>query len=225
MLRKPWQPRRPPASFPPMPSPATPDRRAASYFGRLQEWRTRGRTFRSHRSGSTRVSSSRSTSAAAVAEWMTNGPSSLSPRGYARAHLYDHVLATVAGMRARHLSRSIERITWFLAKCMLGRCNQRKAGDDAFARRGTVGLGAGGGRCGAVSGRRCRAQRLSDGGARRLRVCLHEDQRGDAASVGEVLLLHRRDRIDPALRSLCRGRSDPEPFTGARTVRSHVPIA
>ena len=51
---------------------------------------------------------------------MTNGPSSLSPSGYARDHLYDHVLATVAGMRARHLSRSIERMTWFLAKCMLG---------------------------------------------------------------------------------------------------------
>src|SRR5215472_5719817 len=44
---------------------------------------------------------------------MTNGPSSLSPSGYARDHLHDHVLATVAGMRARHLSRSIERITWF----------------------------------------------------------------------------------------------------------------
>src|SRR5262249_21898817 len=62
---------------------------------------------------------------AAVAA-MTNGPSSLSPSGYARDHLRDHVLATVAGMRARHLSRSIERITWFLAKCMLGRCIKGK---------------------------------------------------------------------------------------------------
>src|SRR5262249_1833744 len=86
-------------------------------------------------------------------------PNALSPRGYARAHLYDHVLATVAAMRARHLSRSIERITWFLAKCMPGRCNQRKTGDDAFTRPGTVGLGAGGGRCGAVYGRRCRGPR------------------------------------------------------------------
>src|SRR5215472_11420210 len=44
---------------------------------------------------------------------MTNGPSSLSPSGYARDHLHDHVLATVAGMRARHLSRAIERVTCF----------------------------------------------------------------------------------------------------------------
>src|SRR5262245_14806517 len=43
-----------------MPSPATPDRRAASCPGTLQEWRTRGQTFRLQRSGSTRVSSSRS---------------------------------------------------------------------------------------------------------------------------------------------------------------------
>jgi hypothetical protein len=47
---------------------------------------------------------------AAVAA-MTNGPDALSPKGYARDHLHDHVLATVAGMRARHLSCSIERIT------------------------------------------------------------------------------------------------------------------
>src|SRR5215468_3885986 len=155
---------------------------------------------------------------------MTNGPSSLSPSGYARDHLHDHVPATVAGMRARHLSRSIERITWLLAKCRLGRCYQRKPGNDAFARRKTVGLGAGG-RRGAITGRRCRTQRLSDGGARRLRVRLHEGQWGDAAGVGEVLLLHRRDRIDPALRSLCRGGNLLEPVAGAWSVRSHVPIA
>src|SRR5262249_11811148 len=155
---------------------------------------------------------------------MTNGPSSLSPSGYARDHLHDHVLATVAGMRARHLSRSIERITWFLAKCMLGRCNQRKTGNDAFARRKTVRLGAGG-RRGAITGRRCRTQRLSDGGARRLRVRLHEGQWGDAAGVGEVLLLHRRDRIDSALRSPRRGRNRLEPGAGGWAVRSHVPSA
>ncbi len=47
---------------------------------------------------------------AAVAA-LTNGPNSLSPGGYTRDHLYDHVRATVAGMRARHLSRAIEGIT------------------------------------------------------------------------------------------------------------------
>src|SRR5262249_34266930 len=161
---------------------------------------------------------------AAVAA-LTNVPNSLSPAGYARAHLYHHVRATVTGMSARYLSRAIERITWFLAKCSLGRCHQRKTGDDAFARCKTVGLGAGGGRRGTIAGRRCRTQRLSDGGAGRLRVRLHEDQRGDAAGVGEVLLLHRRHRIDPALRSLCRGRNLLERFAGARPVRDHVPIA
>src|SRR5262245_58187380 len=108
---------------------------------------------------------------------------------------------------------------------MLSRCNQRKTGDDAFARRKTGGLGAGDGRGGAIAGRRRRTQRLSDGSARRLRVRLHEDQRGDAAGVGEVLVLHRRDRIDPALRSLCRGRNLLEPFTGAWPVWNHVPVA
>jgi hypothetical protein len=42
---------------------------------------------------------------------MTNRPNALSPGGYRRDHLYDHVLATAAGMKARHLSCSIERIT------------------------------------------------------------------------------------------------------------------
>src|SRR5215510_13466191 len=57
---------------------------------------------------------------------MTNGPSSLSPSGYARDHLHDHVLATVAGMRARHLSRSIERITWFPQSACLADAIKRK---------------------------------------------------------------------------------------------------
>ena len=98
-----------------------------------------------------------------------------------------------------------------------------------FARRKRVGLGAGGGRGGAITGLRRRTQRLSDGGARRLRVRLHEDQRGDAAGIGEVLLLHRHDRIDPALRSLCRSRNLLEHSAGAGRFRtmfqSPAPIA
>src|SRR6266436_7532186 len=66
MLRKRWQPRRLRASFPPMPSPATSDRRAASYLARLREWRRQDRTSPLHRSGSTRVSSSSSASVSAV---------------------------------------------------------------------------------------------------------------------------------------------------------------
>ena len=54
-----------PASFPPMPSPATSDRRAASYLARLREWRRQDRTSLLLRSGSTRVSPSYSTLAAA----------------------------------------------------------------------------------------------------------------------------------------------------------------
>src|SRR5262249_25136112 len=68
MLRKRWQPRRLRASFPPMPSPATSDRRAASYLARLREWRRQDRTSLLHRSGSTRLSSSTSTSAAVAPE-------------------------------------------------------------------------------------------------------------------------------------------------------------
>src|ERR1700746_1599494 len=61
MSRKQSQPRRLRVSFPPTPSPATSDRRAASYLARLREWRRQDRTSLLHRSGSTRVSSSSST--------------------------------------------------------------------------------------------------------------------------------------------------------------------
>src|ERR1700746_3479802 len=44
MARKQSQPRRLRASFPPMPSPATSDRRAASYLSRLREWGRQERT-------------------------------------------------------------------------------------------------------------------------------------------------------------------------------------
>jgi len=54
---------------------------------------------------------------------------------------------------------------------------------------------------------------------------LHEDQRGHAACVGAMLLLDRRHRIDPALRSLRGGGSRLEPVPGARSVRRHVPLA
>src|SRR5262245_45491067 len=42
---------------------------------------------------------------------MTKGAERIIAQGHARDHLHDHVLATAAGMRARHLSCSIGRIT------------------------------------------------------------------------------------------------------------------
>jgi hypothetical protein len=58
-LQRRWRPRRLRASFPLMPSPATPDRRAASCLEQLPKWRTRARILLLHRSRSTRASSSR----------------------------------------------------------------------------------------------------------------------------------------------------------------------
>jgi len=65
-------------------------------------------------------------------------------------------------------------------------------------------LGARGGCGGAIAGWRCRAQRLSHCGTRRLCVRLHEDQWGHAAGAGEMFLLDRRYRVDSALRPLWR---------------------
>src|ERR1700747_1585012 len=101
MSRKQSQPRRLRASFPPTPSPATSDRRAASYLARLREWRRQDRTSPLHRSGSTRVSSSRSTSAAAAPEralQRRQTPERIISPGYRSDHLYDRLLAK-AGAR------------------------------------------------------------------------------------------------------------------------------
>src|SRR6516162_8031122 len=96
MLQKRWQPRRPPASSPPMPSPGTSDRRAASYLARLREWRRQDRTSLLLRSGSTRVSS------VALPRRLPflNGRCSDDKRaeliiahGYKRDYLHDHLLA------------------------------------------------------------------------------------------------------------------------------------
>src|SRR6516164_3661618 len=96
MLRKRWQPRRLLASFPPMPAPATSDRRAASYLARLREWRRQDRTSLLLRSGSTRVSS------VALPRRLPflNGRCSDDKRaeliiahGYKRDYLHDHLLA------------------------------------------------------------------------------------------------------------------------------------
>src|SRR6516162_43298 len=95
MLQKRWQPRRPPASSPPMPSPGTSDRRAASYLARLREWRRQDRTSLLLRSGSTRVSS------VALPRRLPflNGRCSDDKRaeliiahGYRRDYLHDHLL-------------------------------------------------------------------------------------------------------------------------------------
>src|SRR5262249_35439627 len=91
------------ASFPPMPSPATSDRRAASYLARLREWRRQDRTSLLHRSGSTRVSSSRSTSAAAAPErplQRRQTAERIIAHGYRSDHLYDRLLATSRDCRA-----------------------------------------------------------------------------------------------------------------------------
>src|SRR5262252_7180974 len=101
MLRKRWQLRPPRASFPPMSSPATSDRRAASYLARLREWRRQDRTSLMHRSGSMRVSSSRSTSAAAAPErplQRRQTAERIISHGYRSDHLYDRLLAK-AGAR------------------------------------------------------------------------------------------------------------------------------
>src|SRR5262249_39474840 len=86
MSRKRWQPRRLRASFPPMPSPATSDRRAASYLARLREWRRQDRTSPLHRSGSTRVSSSRVTRHP-TAEWLARQITEAFPWASAPAYL------------------------------------------------------------------------------------------------------------------------------------------
>src|SRR5215472_7410186 len=104
MLRKRWQPRRLRASFPPMPSPATSDRRAASYLARLREWRRQDQTSLLHRSGSTRVSSSRSTSAAAAPErplQRRQTAERIIAHGYRRDHLHDRLLAASREARRR----------------------------------------------------------------------------------------------------------------------------
>src|SRR6516165_6915212 len=96
MLQKRWQPRRPPASSLPMPSPGTSDRRAASNLARLREWRRQDRTSLLLRSGSTRVSS------VALPRRLPflNGRCSDDKRaeriiahGYKRDYLHDHLLA------------------------------------------------------------------------------------------------------------------------------------
>src|SRR6476661_10120422 len=96
MSRKLWQPRRLRASFPPTTSPATSDRRAASYLARLREWRRQDRTSPLHRSGSTRVSSSRSTSAAVAPErplQRRQTAERIIAHGYRRGYLHDRLLA------------------------------------------------------------------------------------------------------------------------------------
>src|SRR2546430_7831773 len=97
---------------------------------------------------------------AAVAP-MANGEFIIA-QGDRRDHLYDYVPAIIAGTRARRLSRSIERMTFFLARCMLGVSNQRKKDDDVSARRTTVGLGACDDCGGGPARGACRTQRISD---------------------------------------------------------------
>src|SRR6516225_6553892 len=103
MLQRRWQPRPLRASFPPMPSPATSDRRAASYLARLREWRRQDRTSLLHRSGSTRVSSSSSASAAAAPErplQRRQTAERIIAHRYSSDHLYDRLLATSREARA-----------------------------------------------------------------------------------------------------------------------------
>src|SRR5580704_7468816 len=92
-----------------------------------------------------------------------------------------------------------------IALVHLADIEREDACDDAHWTYTAFRLGTHGGcRC-RDTARRGRTQRLSDRGTRRLRVRLHGNERRDAAGLGAVFLLDRRDRIDPALRPLCRG--------------------
>src|SRR5262245_48504219 len=100
------------------------------YFGRL-------------RSLNGRCSDDKRAAELIIAQWLCARPP---PRSRSRDRCWDEGSALEPLDRAHNMVH---------AKCMLGRFNQRKTGNDAFARRKTVGLGAGGGRRGAITGRRC----------------------------------------------------------------------
>jgi hypothetical protein len=78
------------------------------------------------------------------------------PQGDRSGHLYDYDFIALAGTRAWRLKRSIERMTLFLAGCMLGYASKERD-NDVSAKGTTVGLGACGGCGGGTAGRRCRA--------------------------------------------------------------------
>ena len=71
---------------------------------------------------------------------------------------------------------------------------------------------------------RGRSQRLSDGGARRLRLRLHEIQWRNAAVVGPMLVLDRRHCFDPAVRSLRQCGDRAQHVAGAGRARQPVPL-
>src|SRR5207245_7308256 len=90
------------------------------------------------------------------------------PQGDRSGHLYGYDFIALAGTRAWRLKRSIERMTLFLAGCMLGYASKER--DNDVSAKGTkVGLGPCGGCVGGSAGRGCRAYRLSD--CRPSRIC------------------------------------------------------